>query len=540
MTPKTGNVLSRLIGKIPVLLVVVAVGGIVATMAVALAPWHPAYADHNSTRIICPDPIEEGNTGSVGVRRSGYKVKWVFFATDHQYHTASSDDYEEYHGVKFESRSGENSVWAPVVTKEDAQPEHDETFEIGFWESGIWHHCVVTIDDDDAPEIVGVYIASSPVDQYAYRAGESIDITVDLDSKVEVEGTPLLSLYVGDGEDSWRGAAYHSGSGTRSLVFRYRVQRHDFDGDGLTVGASASNDDGTAAYGFVGNIYADGTDVPINYGQPGVTGDWRQKVDGRPYVQRVRITSSPPAGWEAYHANDVIEITLNFDTDAVVVGDVSVDVYLEYDPSRWDEVIRPAHYLRGSGSDRLVFGYTVRPGDTAANGVGLIMGTETTGFGGSGTIKAKGTDVERNPYYLGSGYQEDHKIDTTPPAVSSVSIVSRPSNGDAYDAGELISAEVTFSESVIFTGDPDLELDVGGVARQADIEIGSQGTYASTLTFHYEVQPDDTDVDGVGVGPNRLGLNGGGIYDSAGNAADLSHSAVAADPDQRVGGGSSH
>ena len=537
MTPKTGNIRSKLNGKATVLLVVVALGGIALAMVIALASAPMAHADHNSTRIICPGPIEEGNTGSVGVRRSGYKVKWVFFATDHQHRTASSDDYEEYHGVKFESDSGEKTVWAPVITKEDTQPEHDETFEIGFWSDGIWHHCVVTIDDDDAPGIVGVDIATKPVDGYAYRAGESIDVAVDLDSKVEVDGTPLLSLYVGDGEDAWRGAEYHSGSGTRSLLFRYRVQRHDYDADGFRVGASASNDDDTAAYGFVGNIYADGTDVPIRYAQRGVTGGWRQKVDGRPYVQRARITSSPPDGQDAYHASQVIEIALEFDTEVVVEGDVSVDLYLEYDPSRWEEVIRPAHYLRGSGTDRLVFGYAIKPGDTAANGIGLIMGTETTGFGGSGTIKAKGTDVERNPYYLGSGYQEDHKIDTVPPAVSAVSIVSRPARGDAYDAGELISAEVAFTEPVTFIGDPRLEFNIGGVARRADITTDPRRTDASTLTFHYTVQPDDTDPDGIGIDANRLRLNGGGIYDGAGNAADLSHPAVVADPDQRVGSG---
>ena len=44
----------------------------------------PAYADHNSMYAVCPDPILEGNTGQMGIRRSGYKIKSATFFTDHQ------------------------------------------------------------------------------------------------------------------------------------------------------------------------------------------------------------------------------------------------------------------------------------------------------------------------------------------------------------------------------------------------------------------------------------------------------------------------
>ena len=44
----------------------------------------------------------------------------------------------------------------------------------------------------------------------------------------------------------------------------------------------------------------------------------------------------------------------------------------------------------------------------------------------------------------------------------------------------------------------------------------------------------DDDSDGTGVDANVLKLNGGGVHDSAGNAADLSHGTVPADTDQKV------
>ena len=223
---------------------------------------------------------------------------------------------------------------------------------------------------------------------------------------------------------------------------------------------------------------------------------------------------------------------MQFDTDVVVEGEVSVELYLEYDSTRWDEVTRQARYLHGT--DTLLFGYTVRPGDSSPEGVGLFLGTERTGFGGEGTIKARGTDVERSPYYLGTGPQADHRVDTTPPFVSSVRIVSRPSNHGTYAAEETISVETIFSESVTLSGLPTLDLEVGGATRRATLSSPTGSDYTDSLVFHYEVQPGDADSDGIGIGTNRLRLNDGGIHDSAGNAANLSHAAISADPTQKV------
>ena len=430
-------------------------------------------------------------------------------------------------------------MWVPIVTKEDTRPEHDETFAIGFWDGGVWHHCVVTIQDDDAPEVLNVDISSIPVDRYAYRAGDAIDITIEMDTKVDVEEDSMVALYLGDGDEStWRGARYLRGSGTRSLVFRYKVQPEDIDTDGINVSAAAVGDDRRPAYGFSGNIYVKDTDVPINYTHPGVEGGWRQLVDGRPYVQKARITSSPPDSWQAYRANQTIEVSMTFDTDVVVEGEVTVDLHLGLDDYNWDEASRQARYVGGSGTDTLVFGYTVRPGDMDPKGIGIRMGIALSnvqsGFGGTGTIKAKGTDVERHPFYRGTNHLPDHKVDTAPPAVSSISITSRPTNGQTYDAGETISVQVVFSEDVTLSGDPSLELDIGGVARQATLRSVPERTFSSSLIFDYRVQAGDADIDGIGIGANRLRLNGGGIYDGAGNAAGLSHDALTAGSAQKV------
>ena len=512
-----------------------AAAGVLALLsAVAVPVLAPsaALADHESTYVICPDPVLEGNSAQMGVRRSGFDVHTVTAFTDHGDGTAGPDDYTEYHGVRFE-QSGGATLQVPIETAEDTQPEHDETFAIGIWGDGVWHGCVVTIVDDDAPRITGVDFSSSPAGGWAYRAGDAIDVVVSLDQNVEVEGTPILSLHVGDSRGStWRGATYRSGSSTRELVFGYRVQPEDLDLDGLSVPAAATAEDRTPAYGFSGTINAAGTDVPIDYAHPGITTAQRQMVDGRPYVKSTRIISSPEAGMDTYRANEVIEFAFTFNTHVVVDGDACVEFLLGYATSSWGAASRQADYLRGSGTDTLTFGYTVQPGDTDSRGVILVIGTEESGFCGRGTIKAEGTDVERSPSYSSTWHQSGHMVDTTPPETSSVAITSQPADGEAYTAGETITVEVAFNEAVAAVGTPYVELHVGEETIRAEL-VADQGLNSS-LVFEYVVRSGDADSDGAGIGANSVRHNDGDIHDRAGNLADLSHRAVVADSGQRV------
>lgn len=513
----------------------VAVVGALALLSAAAIPIaapSEARADHDDLYVICPDPVEEGNSTRMGVRRSGFEVRPVTVFTDSSNGTAGSDDYTGYDGASF-GQAGAQTVWIPISTTEDTRPEHDETFEVGFWVAGVWHGCVVSIADDDQPRVSGVDFASRPDDRWAYRAGDAIDVVVMLDQKVDVGGGTLLSLFIGSGDETvWRGARYHQGSGTRELLFRYVVQPEDFDSDGLSVAIASTGEDHTPAQGFTGPIYAAGTDVPIEYAHSGVDPDWRQKADGRPYVQSNRIISKPEAGGEAYHANEVIEVAFTFDTRVVVDGDACATLYLGYDGYHSEGTAREAAYRRGSGTDTLVFGYTVRPGDTDPRGIMVALGTDRTGFCGRGTIKAAGTDVERNPWYLGKGPQAGHKVDTTAPAVSAATIVSRPADGEAYAAGEAITVVVAFNEDVKISGTPYLELEVDDRLRRA--AVNADDSTGDRLVFEYEVQTGDADADGVGIGANSLRLDDASIHDDAGNAADIAHPAVAADAVHRV------
>lgn len=105
--------------------------------------------------------------------------------------------------------------------------------------------------------------------------------------------------------------------------------------------------------------------------------------------------------------------------------------------------------------------------------------------------------------------------DTTPPEVTGVT--ASTADG-AYNAGDSISIQVSFSENVTVTGTPQLTLETGTTDRVINYVSGSGG---STLTFNYTVQAGDTSADLDYVSTSALGLNGGSIRDGAGNNATL-------------------
>ena len=123
--------------------------------------------------------------------------------------------------------------------------------------------------------------------------------------------------------------------------------------------------------------------------------------------------------------------------------------------------------------------------------------------------------------------------DRTLPAVSSLAISSNPGSDQTYAAGDEIEVTVTFNETVVVTGTPQLRLELGGGRRTADYGGGS-GTAA--LVFGYEVADGNEDTDGVSIEANRLTLNGGTIRDGSNNNAVLDHGAVTPQAGHKVDG----
>ena len=111
-------------------------------------------------------------------------------------------------------------------------------------------------------------------------------------------------------------------------------------------------------------------------------------------------------------------------------------------------------------------------------------------------------------------------------------IISDPGTDDTHAIGDDIDVTVTFSEVIVVVGVPRLGLDIGGTNQYANYS----GASGSAAKFVYTVEVNDSDSDGIFIGPNKLSLNGGTIHDGASNAAVLAHRAVFADPTQQVDG----
>ena len=279
------------------------------------------------------------------------------------------------------------------------------------------------------------------------------------------------------------------------------------------------------------------------------------KLDGRPYPKTISITSTPAARADTYGRDEVIRASVNFDQNV----DASRDVYavVTKGASRNSQVM---DYVLGSGTDTLVFEYEVDINDEGTDGVSIHLP-------GSLNIKASGTNIA---YQSDPGgeipvleNQSGHKIDgslvandTTPPTIFTVRLADRlgAEQDAAYEAGDWIGVEVRFSEGVIAVGEirlvdgtfqylfPQLELDIGGVARFAEVGhlSGGDGNYhqvpSLTLVFGYTVHEGDVDENDLVIAHpdgSLVGLDLKGPLGTDANGYDFGPEMLSAGEDGR-------
>lgn len=214
----------------------------------------------------------------------------------------------------------------------------------------------------------------------------------------------------------------------------------------------------------------------------------------QPTVQSVTV---PAVGYYGVGRN--LDFTVHMSEPVVVTGTPSMALVI-------GATTVQAAYVSGSGTDALLFRYTVQPGQTDADGISV--GTLALI---DGSIKdIAGNNAELTLYSVGSTVNVT--VDTTTPQIISVAVP----NAATYKTGDSLDFAVTMSKNITVTGTPQLTLNIGGVNRAA--------SYASTessdiLHFRYTVQAGDQDNDGIAI--EALSLNGGFIEDTAGNDADL-------------------
>ena len=338
-----------------------------------------------------------------------------------------------------------------------------------------------------------------------YKAGAVIEVTVTYSEAVVVDvkdGTPFLTLVVGTTE---RQALYADGTGKNKLVFRYTVKSGETDTDGVVVKVNSL----TLSNGTI----EDGVGYTAVPGHSAVAAVSSHAVDTTPpTVPDIAITSTGP-----YKVGDVIKVTVTYN-EAVVVDVRDGTPFLTLVVGSTE---RKALYADGTASNKLVFQYTVRSGETDPDGVVVKASSLTLSNGTIGDLAGNTASLNNAVVTAVSS----HAVDAAPPVVTDTKITS----SGPYLVGDVIEVTVTYNEAVVVDtkdGTPFLMLVVGATDRQA---LYADGTSSNKLVFRYRVQSGETDPDGVVVKANSLTLSNGTIQDGVGYTAMPGHSGVLAD-----------
>ena len=373
-------------------------------------------------------------------------------------------------------------------------------------------HTAVSADsahqvDTTTPSIDTITFTSTTA---PYTAGEVVQATVTFDEKVFVTGTPRLPLQFSVLK---KPAAYKSGSGTAALVFEYTVVAGEKDADGISIDADSLTLNGGTIKDAVGNN--------ANLTHTAIPAQSSHIVDtDKPRVNALRITSTAPNN-NTYKAGDSIDVTVDWSKSVDVTGSPTIELSMERE-------IRTLSYKSGSGSEALVFSYTVTAGDTDETGIGIDAGQIELGNGV--TIIQTGETTAAILNHSGLADDASHKVDTTVPKIVSNG-VTITSTSAPYTADEIVQATVTFTENVAVTGTPQLTLQIGDATKDTDYK---SGTGTAALLFEYTMVAGDADADGISIAANALALNSGTIQDAAGNAATLTHTALPAQASHTV------
>jgi hypothetical protein len=346
---------------------------------------------------------------------------------------------------------------------------------------------------------------------------EILQFVVTFDKKTLVIGRPKLRIRLQDGGSPGLPqkevfAVYASGSGTKSLAFRYVVTRGERDDDGVEVVGPlvlSSNDKITNIIGDPG----DGQFTPSPQPFPTVL------VDGfSPWVMQVR---GPRVG--TYGPGSTLTFQL-ITSEAVTVtpGGPSNQV-LPYLNVRVGNNTRRANFVGASGNV-LTFRYKVQAGDYAPNGIYLDpsqpFNPGTYSFTAP-SIRPPGASAPSGSRNLHPGFQPPVLagvyVDTRGPRITDIILPGLRN----YVTGEVLEFRFQFDEKVYLRGSssaqPSLRLQIGSAIRQAALVAGL-GT--NTLTFRYTVQSSDQDLDGIRLLDIAL-PSGTRLTDLVGNVAPL-------------------
>ena len=187
----------------------------------------------------------------------------------------------------------------------------------------------------------------------------------------------------------------------------------------------------------------------------------------------------------------------------------------------------------GGGDDEntAVFTYTVVDGDEDHDNLSWEANAVTLN---GGTIQNRDATGYHADLHIPSGAPETEvNIGTTPPAVTSVDVVSTTTNG-YYNTGGVIRIRVMFDGAIDATGSPAFTF--GPSSNRSAWSATWAGTTNNEAFFTYTVQSADRAESGIGWEANAIDVSNGSITNTTGKAsADLTHDAAGPIADHVIG-----
>ncbi|MDD3414961.1 MAG: InlB B-repeat-containing protein [Lachnospiraceae bacterium] len=324
---------------------------------------------------------------------------------------------------------------------------------------------------------------------------------------------------VGEGDGSYDFTVNRTAEGIGDVTVDYTVTGTATSGTDYTLASGTLNFAGGVSSNKIKALITDDTDVeedetivvtlsnPTNEFSLGTNKTSTLTItdndNAGPSISKV----TPPSN-KTYKEGDILSFTVDFSEAVTVTGIPRIELKIGGSTSY------ASYSSTDSTSDSLKFKYTIQEGESDTDGIEIVEPLNLNG----GTIKsdAVGKDAVLSfslPTTTGV------RVDAVVPTISSVDVPE----DNTYAAGAVLTFTVHFSEAVTILGAPIIPITMGSTFKKAEFVSGS-GT--DTLIFKYTVQTNDSDSNGIMI-DSSIGLNGGTIKDTPGNATLLSLNNVA-------------
>lgn len=211
--------------------------------------------------------------------------------------------------------------------------------------------------------------------------------------------------------------------------------------------------------------------------------------------------SSVTISADTYELGEELLITLELSEVSNIEGSPVIE--LQLDSASSGQIL--ANYKSGAGTDTLIFSYVIQSGDGDNSGINLV--SQITTDASNRIIDANGNSSSTA---LPTTTFASVLISSNSPVITSI---IEPVAGTYAEASELLF-QVNFSQSVVVSGAPSIEINIGGSLVQA---IYKNGSGTNGLEFSFEITAGLEDLNGIEINNPFISLNGGSIKASSDN-----------------------